>query len=77
VIGKRTRFLFTLSIFSPLGVLVFLIEAYFQHTHRGFEIFDVPYENALEIMFFAGLFAFALSLFSLIRDNRGIRTPRV
>jgi hypothetical protein len=75
VIGKRTRFLFTLRIFSPVSVLVFLIEAYFPH--RRLEIFDVPYEIALEIMFFAGLFAFALSLSSLIRDNRGIRTPRV
>jgi hypothetical protein len=32
-------------------------------------LFSVPYQDLLEILFFVGISAFTLSIFSLARDN--------
>jgi hypothetical protein len=74
-VGTRTKSLLLASALSPLTVLSFVIEvkldfrAYSPPT-RGFVLFSVPYQDLLEILFFVGVFAFILFIFSLARDNR-------
>jgi hypothetical protein len=74
VISRRTKSLFLASALSPLSALTFVIELKLglksYSPGRGFVLFDVPHQDALEILFFTGLFALTLSLFSLVRDNR-------
>ena len=74
-VGTRTKFLLLASALSPLSVLTFIVEVKLNlttnsHPSRGFVLFNVPYVDLLEILFFVGIFAFTLSIFSLARDNR-------
>jgi type IV secretory pathway TrbL component len=74
VISTRTKSLFLASALSPLSILIFLVELKLGLTaysrSKRFELFHVPYQNVLEALFFVGIFAFTLSIFSLVRDNR-------
>jgi hypothetical protein len=37
---------------------------------RGFVLFSLPYQGLLETLFLVGIFAFLLSFFFLVLDNR-------
>ena len=80
MIGTRTKYFFFVSALSPLSILIFLLELKLGFTaysrSKRFELFHVPYQNVLEVLFFVGVFTFVLSIFSLVRDNRTRnRTP--
>jgi hypothetical protein len=72
-VGTRTKFLLLASALSPFSVLAFVVEVRLNLTAysppRGFVLFSVPYQDLLEILFFVGISAFTLSIFSLARDN--------
>ena len=74
MISVRTKSFFLASVLAPLSVLTFVIELKLGLTayspDRRFVLFHVPYQNVLEVLFFVGIFAFLLSVFSLVRDNR-------
>ncbi len=74
MIGTETKSLLFVSVLSPLSILFFLVELKLGLTAyssaKRFELFHVPYQNVLEVLFFVGIFAFLLSIFSLVRDAR-------
>jgi hypothetical protein len=74
-IRARTKVFFIASALSPLSVLTFIAEvklnlATYSPSNKGFALFNVPYQNLLEVLFFVGILAFILSIFSMVRDNR-------
>jgi hypothetical protein len=76
--GFRTKLLFAAGALSPLSALVFLIEVMLglkddSPTRAEFVLFNVPYQGLLTTLFFIGIPALVLSVFSLARDNR---TPK-
>jgi hypothetical protein len=63
------------STVTPLSALVIAVEIKlglytYSPPSRGFVLFSLPYQDLLEGVFFAGIFAFLLSFFSLVHDNR-------
>jgi hypothetical protein len=79
-VATRTKFLLLASALSPGSVLTLVIEVNLGLTadfppSRGFVLFHVPYQDLLGILFFVGIFAFALSIFSLVHDHRTV--PRI
>jgi hypothetical protein len=73
VMGIRTKFLLFVSALSPLSIMFFLVELKLGLTAYSpanrFELFHVPYQNVLEVLFFVGIVAFLLFIFSLVKDN--------
>jgi len=74
-IRTRTKVLLLGSALSPLSILTFIIEVKLNLTayspsSRGFVLFNVPYQDLLEVLFLVGIVAFILSIFSIVRDNR-------
>ncbi len=73
MMGGRTKLLLFASALSPLSILFFLIEFKLglrANSARALDLFAVPYQNVLEVLFFVGIFAFPLFISSRVRDNR-------
>ena len=73
-IRTRTKFLLSASALAPVSAIIFVAEVklnlrVLEPSHR-LVLFNVPYQNLLEILFLGGIFAFFFSLLSLVRDTR-------
>jgi hypothetical protein len=75
-IGHRTKLLLALGAILPFRFLIFLIEVKLglKAYSSPWSLFPpVPYEGLLETLFFIGILALVLSVFSIARDNRTSR----
>lgn len=74
-VATRTKFLLLASALSPWSVLTLVIAVDRNRAadfppSRGLVLFHVPHQDLLRILSFVGIFALALSIFSLVRDHR-------